>query len=199
MIAFLRGKLSFIGDDSVWLDVNGVGYEINVHQRTLGQMQRLGAECTLYTYMSVQENESKLYGFLYKEELNLFKLLIAISGIGSKVAQSIVAVMSPVQFYQAILSGDEKRLLSIPGIGKKMAGRLVFELKDRLSKVNLEVAGDNTESGSHTAELLEALEALGYSRSEVFPVVMNLQGELTDKVEENLKLTLKRLAARNLK
>lgn len=198
MIAFLRGKLFLILDEAIWLDVNGVGYEINIHQRILQQMPQPGTEMTIFTYMAVQENETRLYGFLYQEELNLFKLLIGVSGIGSKVAQNIVATMTPAQFCQAILSGDEKKLLIIPGIGKKTASRLVFELKDRLSKTNIEVA-DQRVSGPNIGELLEALEALGYGRSEVYPVIINVQGNLTEKVEDNLKIVLKTLADQNKK
>jgi len=193
VIAFLRGKLFSILDEAVWLDVNGVGYEINVHQHTLQQMPPPGTEITVFTFMAVQESEAKLYGFLYKEELDLFKLLIGVSGIGSKVAQNIVAAMPPNQFYQAILSGDEKKLLIIPGIGKKMASRLIFELKDRLSKANIEITEPGVAS-SNIGELLEALEALGYGRSEIYPVIISLQGSLTDRVEDNLKMVLKILA-----
>lgn len=192
MIAFVRGLVAGTGTDSVYLDVNGLGFEITVPARTLERLLPPGQDVFLHTYLQVSENEFKLYGFLDKGELELFRTLMAVPGMGAKTCLAVVAAMAPGDLYQAVLAGDEKSLTRIPGIGPKMAQRLIFELKGRLSRLVPAGAGGDV-SRPAWEEVLAALETLGYTRSEVFPILMELQSknELGDRLEDNLKKVLR--------
>ncbi|MGS0764979.1 Holliday junction branch migration protein RuvA [Syntrophomonas curvata] len=191
MIALVKGFIFEQRDDMVVVDVNGVGYEIIMCPRAAAKLPGRGKSILLYTHLQVLENEFKLYGFLEKEELHLFKRLLGVSGMGAKGALNILDFIDPRGFYQAIVSQDEKLLVKIPGIGKKSAGRLIFELKDKIGQEQLAVLPDRDDNSIN--DVLEALEALGYGRSEIFPLVMEMQsrGELGAHVEENLKKVLK--------
>lgn len=195
MIAFLRGNLAQSKTDSIVVDVNGIGYEVGVHNRTFSMLPRTGSPLTIFTYLQVLENDLKLFGFLNIEELELFKTLLTISGLGARTALNILSVLKPDEFYQTVITADEKRLLTVPGIGKKTAQRLVFELKDKVGKgQDMVIAA--AEDGSMLEELLEALETLGYQRSEIFPLIMSMksQGELGTRVEDNIKRVLRHKA-----
>lgn len=196
MIASLQGILQETRADSIVVEVGGIGFEIQVDQRTLGSLPRPGVPVKVHTYLQVLDNDLKLFGFTKRDELDLFKILIGVSGIGARGAQNILASISPQEFFQTIASGDEKRLLTVAGIGKKTAQRLVFELKDKIAQQTgiLAAAGDKS---SGLEEILQALEALGYQRSEVFPLLMEMQnqGEFSARVEDNIKQVLRRKAA----
>jgi Holliday junction DNA helicase RuvA len=194
MIDYLRGTLADIRTDSVIIEVNGVGYELAVPSRSVASLPPSGEKMRLFTYLQVLDNEFKLYGFLSREEQSLFKTLLGVSGIGSRVALNILGTMDPHQFFSAIASQDEKQLLRIPGVGKKMAQRLLFELKDKLPSA-VTISADTSEPGM-VDQVLEALEVLGFSRNEVFPILRDLTetGQLSQRVEDNIKLVLKRNA-----
>ncbi len=195
MISFLRGILVQSNQETIIIEVGGMGYEVQIHSRTLSLLPVPGSYLLVHTYLQVLDNDLKLFGFLNREELELFKMLLGVSGIGARGALNVLAVLDPSDFYQAVALADEKRLLAVPGIGKKTAQRLVFELKDKVgSKAGLVLPIG--EDRSNLEEVLEALEALGYQRSEIFPVLMEMksQGELGAKVEENIKKVLRRKA-----
>jgi Holliday junction DNA helicase RuvA len=161
----------------------------------MSSLPPVGSTLVIHTYLQVLDNDLKLYGFTNIEELELFKILLGVSGIGARGALSILAAMKPADFYQTIASADEKRLLTVPGIGKKTAQRLVFELKDKVGKqqgISLAIGEDS----SFMEDILEALEALGYQRSEIFPLIMDMKAhnELSEQVEENIKKILRRKA-----
>lgn len=192
LISFLRGILVQADKDAIIVEVSGIGYEVGIHNRALSVLPAIGSPVMIHTYLQVLDNDLKLFGFLSREEIDLFKILLAVSGLGARTALNILSVLKPAEFYQAIASADEKKLLTVPGIGKKTAQRLVFELKDKVGKEQgLVMAG--SEDGTALEEVLEALETLGYQRSEIFPLLMNMksQGELGDKVEENIKKVLR--------
>ncbi len=195
MISFLRGILFQSSQESLILEAGGLGYEVQIHSRTQSALPPAGSPLLVHTYLQVLDNDLKLYGFLNREELELFKILLGISGMGARGALNILGALSPADFYQAVALADEKRLLAVPGIGKKTAQRLVFELKDKVGNKAVAVlpAGEDR---SGLEEVLEALETLGYQRSEVFPVLMEMksQGELGDRTEENIKKVLRRKA-----
>lgn len=194
MIAFLRGKLFMCEEEAIVVEAGGIGYTVYVHKRSLREMPPLGEEIFIYTYMQITENEFRLYGFLHQEERELFKKLIMVSGLGSKSALNILGATEPAVFYQAVINGDEKFLTSLPGIGKKTAQRLIFELKEKLSQ--LKIASSAEGKQEKVAELVEVLEALGYKRSEVYPLLVNMQGgnEITGCLEEDLKNVLRILS-----
>lgn len=199
MIAYIRGKLAASSEDHVWIEAGGIAYEISVHQRFLAGLPPPGSEITVYTYYQVLENEVRLYGFMSTSEQELFKKIIGVSGFGAKGAMSILSAMAPQDFVRAVLSADEKRLTTVPGVGKKTAQRLLFELKDRLGGAlpgwPLEPAAA-LRGSSVGEELLEALETLGYARSEVAGAVAQVLNEAGEGagVEQALRLVLKRLA-----
>jgi Holliday junction DNA helicase RuvA len=195
MISFLRGLLAQCTLDSITVEVAGIGYDVQTHNRTMSGLPPVGSSLVIHTHLQVLDNDLKLYGFINTEELELFKILLGVSGIGARGALSILAAMKPADFYQTIASADEKRLLTVPGIGKKTAQRLVFELKDKVGKqqgISLAIGEDS----SFMEDILEALEALGYQRSEIFPLIMDMKAhnELSEQVEESIKKILRRKA-----
>lgn len=194
MIDYIKGILTDVRSDNITLEVNGVGYEVLISGRSLAQLPPLSSSLRVYTHLQVLENEFKLYGFMTREEQQLFLILLGVSGIGARGALNILGSMDPERFYTAVASQDEKILLKAPGIGKKMAQRLIFELRDKIPNL-ASISADST--GSSMAEdILEALEALGYNRSEVFPVLreLNESGRLSGKIEDNIRLVLKHKA-----
>lgn len=195
MITFIRGILAQTKPDAIVIEVGGIGYEVGIHSRAGTMLPPMGTPIIVYTFLQVLDNDLKLFGFLNQEELDLFKMLLGVSGLGARSALNILAVLRPDEFFQTVVSSDEKRLMTVPGIGKKTAQRLVFELRDKVGK-GLGMVFAAAEEAAPMEELLEALEALGYQRAEVFPLVMNLksQGELSGPVEDNIKKVLRRQA-----
>lgn len=189
MISFIKGTLYEQFPDSLIVDVNGIGYEVVIHSRACAGLPQIGEPVLLHTHLQVLENEFKLYGFLERSELELFKTLLGVSGIGARGALNMLAAMEPGSFSRAIASQDEKTLTAIPGIGKKTAQRLIFELKDRMGEFYQE---NESRTNTSISELMEALEVLGYNRSEVFTIVMDMQErkQLGESVEENIKKVL---------
>lgn len=199
MIALLQGQLIDYSEETVLVNVQGVGYEVQVNQRMLTQISAPGTTMTVHTHMQVLENEIKLYGFPSAQELRMFKTLLTVSGIGARGAMNILGALDPESLVQAIASGDEKTLLTAPGVGKKTAQRLIFELRDKISQQeDLLREGLPADGGFDQGieEIMQALEALGYSRSEHFPLLMDMkaQGELGARTEDNLKKVLKKIA-----
>lgn len=205
MIAFVNGILDEKRDLLAVIDVGGVGYNVNISAYTADRLPSKGEAVKLYTYMSVREDAMNLYGFLTRDELDFFKLLISISGIGPKGGQAILSVMTPDDLRFAILSGDSKAISKAPGVGKKTAERLVLELKDKISNDDIVMgraggSGDNSfpAGGDDTSqsEAVEALVSLGYGLSEASKAVRTVisAGDVNaDDTEAILKLALKEL------
>jgi len=178
MIGFLRGRVAGYSENTMTLDVSGVGFEINVGARTASLANNSPDEVTIYTYMAVREDDISLYGFLSKDEINLFRLLLTVSGIGPKGALQIVSSMGADDLRFAILTGDAKGISQNPGIGLKTAQKLILELKDKLGRMSPEDKGGSS-SGSSGGfegndirnEAVQALTALGYSSSESYKAV----------------------------
>ena len=192
MISFVKGILYEQVTDRIIIDVNGIGYQVITHPRVILKLPPTGAPVFLHTHLQVLENEFKLYGFLDIQELELFTTLLGVSGIGARGALNILGSMEPGSFSRAISSSDEKTLTAIPGIGKKTAQRLIFELRDKIGDFQRSVQPES----ENTNDLLEALEVLGYSRSEILPLIMDLEQkqELGKNIQENIKLVLKNKA-----
>lgn len=195
MIAFLKGTLFQVMSDAIIIEVGGLGYEVQIHARMAAQLPVTGGQVMIHSYLQVTENEFKLYGFINRAELEIFKLLLSVSGIGARVAMNLLGKLDGEQLCSAIASGDEKLLLTVPGIGKKTAQRLIFELRDKIANYQGTAAITAT-SGNAAEEILQAMESLGYSRSEIYPLLTEMQsrGELSERVEENIKKILKRQA-----
>ena len=132
MIAFLKGTIEEISEKSIFLDVNGIGYEIYMPTGSASMLPGVGEKIKIHTYLQISENGIGLYGFLSKDELNVFKLLITVNGIGPKGAVGILSALSANELRLAVLSDDDKAIAKAPGIGAKTAKKLILELKDKI-------------------------------------------------------------------
>ena len=204
MIYSLKGRLAVKEAGFAVVDCNGVGYGCRTSYNTLVKLGEIGSETMLYTHLSVREDGVELFGFADMQELNCFRLLISVSGVGPKAATSILSDMTPEQFAFAVASGDSKGLTRTKGIGTKTAQRIVLELKDKISSETLgggSAAVDYGSSvvsaagGSAVSEALEALLVLGYSQGEVAPVLRKLDPSLD--TQELIKETLRIMTEKN--
>ena len=198
MYAYFRGKIAAKEPELVIVDVNGVGYNIRISAGTAALLPPVGEETKLYTYTSVREDAITLYGFLTKDDLDIFKLLIGVNGIGPKGGQSILSVMSPDDLRFAVLSGDAKMIARAPGIGSKTAQRIILDMKDKVSlEDTLHPAGGEVRIDSAVSdsvrEAVEALTALGYGVTEATRAVKEVKGAEEMTVEDILKASLKHL------
>lgn len=199
MYAYLKGTIGEISEDNLVLEVNQVGYNIKVSARTVNALQGIGSFVKIYTYTLVREDAFSLYGFLTRDDLNIFKKLITVNGIGPKGGLAILSIMSADELRFAIISGDAKAISKAPGIGAKTAERVILDLKD---KVSLDEALAPKEEASAVSlgkedlnngknEAIEALVALGYSASDALRAVKQVTVTEDSSVEEILKAALK--------
>lgn len=198
MIALLTGKIAGKSPDSVILDVNGVGYRVQIPFSTFFALPEDGATLTLNIHTNVKEDAIHLYGFLTPLEKQFFQLLITVSGVGPKLAKDILSNIQPEQLASALCRGDIVRLSAIPGIGKKTSERLVLELKDKIVKLGL--AGDSDSSSSLSTQesairddVASALINLGYKEAVVTRTLADIDAGGDAPMETVLKLALKRL------
>ncbi len=198
MIGFVSGKLSMILDNGVIIDNNGIGYKIMVSPRTISNLPSINTEVKLFTHMNVREDDISLFGFFTIEEINMFNMLTSVSGIGSKVGMGILGNFTPSQLILAIVSEDANMLSKAPGVGKKTAQRIILELKDKMKTENNYFDTEDTGVSVATSDVIsakqdaiDALLALGYSRSESIQTVMEVAlPEMS--TEEIIKLALKK-------
>lgn len=191
MIASLRGRIAAKGDNYVVLDVGGVGFKVFVASSSLERFGGVGQEISLFTHLHVRENELALYGFDSPDQLQLFELLLGVSGIGPKVGLKIVSIMSAETLREAIATGDAAMLTRIPGVGKRIAERVMVDLKDKLG-VSLEFVSYPALTNAD-AEVISALTSLGYSITEAQSALRALpQGDL--QLEEKVRLALQYFA-----
>lgn len=189
MIGRLTGRLLVKQPPQITVDVQGVGYEIDVSMSTLYQLPATGAEVTLYTQLIVREDAHLLYGFATEAERALFRQLIRISGVGARTALSLLSGLSVADLREAVRGQDIARMTKIPGIGKKTAERLLLELRDRLDfKAGASPAGDAAAPGA--GDIVNALSALGYNDREVRWALEKLPPGLsvTEGIRQALKL-----------
>ncbi len=191
MIGRLNGTLLEKHPPQVLLDVGGVGYEVDVPMSSFYNLPAIGERVTLVTHFVVREDAQQLYGFLSQKERAAFRELIRISGVGPKLALSVLSGMSADDLAQCIVLQDAAQLTRVPGIGKKTAERLLLELKGRLADALPQVGGISASAGV-THDALGALLALGYSDKEALPVLKQLPEGLS--LEESIRQALKLLA-----
>lgn len=200
MIGFVRGILAEKGNGSVMIDVNGIGYEIFVPANSGAYMAEEGQEVMLYTAMQVREDDVSLYGFSRKGELDAFKKLITVSGVGAKAGISILSAFTLEQLQEAVVFEDAKSLTKANGVGKKTAERIVLELKDKfavedqqdgMQAVQGMTAGEAGAAGGR-AEAIAALIALGYTRGEASSALAQVK-ETDLTAEDYIKKALKNL------
>ncbi len=169
MISYVKGTVAYIGNDCIVVDNNGIGYNIQVSSSTASAVV-MEKEVQIYTYMNVKENELSLFGFLTKEELNMFNLLISVNGVGPKSAVAMLGALSPSQLALAIATEDIKALSVGQGIGKKIAQRIALELKDKVGAdtitTGVELVQKVDVATGERAEALSALMTLGFTKNE---------------------------------
>jgi len=197
MFAYISGKLFQKEPTSVIIDVNGIGYQINIPLSTYSALPATGQNAKLLTYYHVREDVQALYGFATPEEKELFLLLISVSGIGPKMAMTILSGTSPEQFRRRILDGDVESLTLIPGIGLKTARRIIVELGEKIGQTSEVVSGElaTVTLGATGEEALRALISLGYRRAEALNALRKAVKELGDSapVEKYIKAALNQM------
>lgn len=200
MYAFLQGKLFSKNAGEVIINCSGVGYLVNTSLQTFEKLPAENEEIFLNTYLIVREDSHQLYGFISLQELELFKLLISISGVGPKVALGILSSIAPATFRDSILKGDLIQLQKLPGIGKKTAERLILELKDKLLKVDIQSNGEVQSKTIHNSsvyeEAISALISLGYNKSVAEKAVKQSENDFQSQTSNTVEVLI-RLALRN--
>jgi Holliday junction DNA helicase RuvA len=196
MISYLFGKLVHKTPTELVIDVNGVGYQVNIPLSTFEQLENADGEIKILTYLHVREDLMQLYGFATEAERELFRLLISVSGVGPKMAQGILSGLSTPELRQAILDGNLAALTSISGVGRKTAERLVIELRDKLAKTDVaeSVPIPSSKQLKVRAEAVVALMSLGHSRQSAEKALLAVMKETTEKelsVEELIKRALR--------
>lgn len=199
MYAYLKGTVEEIAEDNLVLEVNQVGYNIKVSARTVNAIQGIGSFVKIYTYTLVREDSFSLFGFLTRDDLDIFKKLITVNGIGPKGGLAILSIMSADELRFAIIAGDAKAISKAPGIGAKTAERVILDLKDKVTldealtpkvgSVSVSLSDENI--GNAKNEAIEALVALGYSASDALRAVKQVEITENSSAEEILKSALK--------
>lgn len=202
MYSYIKGILTDMEEDLVVVEAGGIGYNIYTTGQTFDYLPSVGEEVKMYTYLNVREDAMMLYGFLTKDDLRVFKLLIGVNGIGPKGALAILSVMTTDDLRFAVLGEDAKAISKAPGIGAKTAQRLILELKDKFSleeafEQKLEHSKGKSadlETKNAKNEAVQALVALGYSSSEALKAIGNIEITEDTDVEDILKAALKNMA-----
>ena len=200
MIASLSGKLTLIGKSEIILEVNGVGYLLNVSSKLITSLDEIGSELTLFTDLQIRDDKIVIYGFASSKDQNIFKLLQTVQGVGPRAALSILSTLNVDELILAISSGDKVMISRADGVGPKVAGRITTELVEKVSSLNNSLFNNsisknipvtlqeklnnnkNSDTGDLSVEvedIISALVNLGYSRSEVFSVVMKIKKDFS--------------------
>ena len=198
MFYYVQGTVAHIAPYLAVIDCGGVGYACRTTNHTLGSLTK-GAKAKLYTYLHVREEVFELYGFISESELNCFQMLLGVSGVGPKAALAILSSNTPESLALAIVSENEKALTSAPGVGKKIAQRIILELKDKLSKGQISMSSGETFAGGisiipedKTSEASAALAVLGYTQAEITVALKGI--DLTElPLEEVIRQALKKM------
>ena len=197
MIAFIKGTAAYVDTEGVIIDNQGIGYQVKTPSSIVEKVSA-GDQVMLYTHLYVREDMLALYGFLSKEELHTFQVLLGVNGIGPKAALSVLSTMTVSQLYYAVFSEDSKSISKTPGIGPKGAKRMIMELKDKLSMD--EITGDGQEdypsevvpaNSDSISDAMEAMVALGYSNGEAYRAVHGVKGAADLDADHLLKEALK--------
>ncbi|MCM1134513.1 MAG: Holliday junction branch migration protein RuvA [Clostridium sp.] len=199
MIAFVKGKIEDLTEENAVVDMGGIGLNVKISAGTFARLPGIGREVTLYTHTCVREDAFILYGFLTRDELEIFRKLITVNGIGPKGGLAVLSVMSADELRFAVLSGDAAAIAKAPGIGKKTAERVILDLKDKISLEDtlvhreMQVNGAGSADSKAANEAVEALVALGYSATDALQAVKKVQADEGMDTEAILKLALKNM------
>lgn len=196
MYGHFKGIVDSIFEDRIILDVNDIGYEIFMPESEIISIKDKKEKIKIYTYLNVREDEMKLFGFLSQNNLDFFKKLTSVSGVGPKMALGIISNIDPSEMCVAIATENILALKQIPGIGPKMAQKIIFELKDKVQKDDLQNAAKNIvrsiSKNKNVDEAITALEVLGYSKREIKEVIDKLN-ITEEKVEDIIRIVLKEM------
>ncbi|HCC33241.1 MAG TPA: Holliday junction branch migration protein RuvA [Clostridiales bacterium] len=198
MICFLRGRVAATASSTAVIDVGGVGYRVTVSAGTCSRLPSPGGEAMLHTFLCLRDDGMELFGFAEPEEARLFETLLKVTGVGPRLAMSVLSALKPRDFMEAVLLEDVTALTRAPGVGRKTAQRLVLELKEKLahSGAGAVLTAPGQRSGSDRAsEVVEALMALGYARAEAGRALERAARDLGAEAEASalLKASLKHL------
>lgn len=196
MYSHFKGIIEDVFEDRIILDVNNIGYEIYMPESEIISIKDEKSEIKIYTHLHLREDDMKLFGFISKKNLEFFKKLINVSGVGPKMAIGIISNISPSDMCLAIATENIMALKAIPGIGPKMAQKIIFELKDKVQKEELDSlvrkSESNAKNNKNIGEAITALEVLGYSKRELNEVIEKIK--ITDeKVEDIIRIILKEM------
>lgn len=201
MYSYIKGQVTEIEEDKIVVEAGGIGYNIYTTGQTFQYLPPVGENVKVYTYLHLREDIMMLYGFLSKDELNVFKLLLGVNGIGPKGALAILSVMTTDDLRFAVLGDDAKAIAKAPGVGAKTAQRLILELKDKLKledafeqKLSHVQEDATTNVNGVKNEAVQALVALGYSSSEALKAMNGIELTPETEVEDLLKAALKNMA-----
>lgn len=200
MISYIRGELAVIEENRIVVDVGGVGYGIFMPGQSIRYLPAVGSEVKIHTYLHVKEDMMQLFGFLTRDDMEVFKLIISVSGIGPKGGLSILSQLSADELRFAVFSGDAKAISAAPGIGKKTAEKLILELKDKLKLEDVLEHGEDTSlpvtvqtDMGIQSDAVQALTALGYGSTEALKAVKKVTITEDMQVEDVLKQALKNM------
>ena len=193
MIAYIRGIVTEKNVNTVTVECSGIGYEIFATGRDVDKLSK-GSEVLIHTYLKISEDAHTLYGFLNKDDMVMFKKLIIVNGVGPKVALSIMNTLNSFDLKIAIVTEDYKAICAAVGVGSKIAKKIILELKEKVKPDDIgTLEAADTSGNSVVSEVLEALVSLGYSNSEAYKVIKEIEVKNTDTTEDILKLALKKM------
>ncbi|MCT4544059.1 MAG: Holliday junction branch migration protein RuvA [Vallitalea sp.] len=203
MISYIKGTLEFIDNDYIIVDVSGIGYEIRISTSTIESLPNIGDVVKMYTYLYVREDAMLLYGFITRDDLDVFKKLITVNGIGPKGALGVLSTITPDELRFAIIADDVKTISKAPGIGKKTAQKLILELKDKLTIKDYEDSISSelmdrtqvSQLSDSKNDAISALVALGYSSTEAVKAVRLVDIKDTTTVEDIIKGALSKIGS----
>ena len=188
MIASLHGKLDSLGSEWAIINVGGIGFQVYIPTSTLSTLGTIGEEVKLHTHFHLREDNATLYGFATSDELGLFQTLISVSGLGPKLALAMLSALKVEQLAMAIATGSADMLTTDPGVGKKMASRIILELKEKIGSGW--IAAPATQLAQENTDVLAALTSLGYSVVEATRAIATLPPDQSLSLEEKIKLAL---------
>ena len=193
MIAYIRGIVTEKNVNTVTVECSGIGYEIFATGRDVEKLSK-GSEVLIHTYLKISEDAHTLYGFLNKDDMVMFKKLIIVNGVGPKAALSIMNTLNSFDLKIAIVTEDYKAICAAVGVGSKIAKKIILELKEKVKPDDIgTLEAADTSGNSVVSEALEALVSLGYSNSEAYKVIKEIEVKNTDTTEDILKLALKKM------
>lgn len=193
MIAYIRGIVTEKNVNTVTVECSGIGYEIFATGRDVDKLSK-GSEVLIHTYLKISEDAHTLYGFLNKDDMVMFKKLIIVNGVGPKAALSIMNTLNSFDLKIAIVTEDYKAICAAVGVGSKIAKKIILELKEKVKPDDIgTLEAADTSDNSVVSEALEALVSLGYSNSEAYKAIKEIEVKNTDTTEDILKLALKKM------